>query len=888
MDIVFGLSADEGAFPPHGGTGAGAVGAPVVGPNGLLGILETALGMGSPPIAKVVRVASFQAVLEGMDGGPRFWSRSLAVDAWATSRTLLNWRDELVDAGWSADRAWAAARLSDLAAAERESSSVGAGLADRIAAMSTKLAATPRLPIRRIRLVDRRALHTAGWRGLLNGLEACGVLIEEIEVKPAAPADTALGRLQRWMIDGGDLGGLPDGTVTVATASSSALAAEVVGQWFERSQRDGALIAQEADTHLLDHGLHAAGQPRAGRSQASAHRGSLQLLLLAFKGSWAPFDAHALMELLVFPTSPIASRAGRRLSAALEQAPGRGGDAWIEAWRLIEERELQEAGEDAKEQGKARSRVDRWRSWAEVAVADPIAGMPLEAALAICDRTVAWAVAHFSRDQDPLYQATATLASDVRAALGALKRQTLPRTLIDRIIDQALDTGHANPGAEAEAAPWRSVSQPGAIWGPASTVVWWNFQSTVEGGGRRPWVQAERDELAAAGCSLDEVSRAGQAASAGWERAVLNAQNHVLFVMGALTSGDDETLHPLAHRLAPALDRLADRKRLEDALSMERLTIAGVDVMRVPVQPVPLPQHRSRWMTPAGYAARLGDVSESATSFENLLACQLMWALKHVARLRPGRIRSIPDANQLLGNLAHALARDVFLPGPPPDPLAAAASTAALLDARIDQLAAPLRHPEMTAELAFACDRLPSAMAQLAAVLVENDLEIEATELQVSGAFENALAVRGAVDLVARDRDGNAVIIDLKWTRNARSRLEELRSGRAVQLSTYGAMVTEGAPYRAGYFLLNQRQFATLTQGGLIGRAVTGDRDFPETWTAIMESWRRLRAAAEEGGLVARGVDGMEEHMPADLPIEREVKCEWCDYATLCRVRGLS
>jgi len=262
--------------------------------------------------------------------------------------------------------------------------------------------------------------------------------------------------------------------------------------------------------------------------------------------------------------------------------------------------------------------------------------------------------------------------------------------------------------------------------------------------------------------------------------------------------------------------------------------------------------------------------------------------LKHVARLRPGRIRSIPDANQLLGNLAHALARDVFLPGPPPDPLAAAASTAALLDARIDQLAAPLRHPEMTAELAFARDRLPSAMAQLAAVLVENDLEIEATELQVSGAFENALAVRGAVDLVARDRDGNAVIIDLKWTRNARSRLEELRSGRAVQLSTYGAMVAEGAPYRAGYFLLNQRQFATLTQGGLIGRAVTGDRDFPETWTAIMESWRRLRAAAEEGGLVARGVDGMEEHMPADLPIEREVKCEWCDYATLCRVRGLS
>ena len=888
MDIVFGLGVDDGGFPAHGGSGAGAVGAPVVGPNGLLEILETAFGMGAPPVAKVVRIASFQAALEGLEGADRFWSRSLAVDAWATARTLLNWRDELVDAGWSLDREWTSTRLNDLAAAEGASSEVGAGLADRVSAMSAALAGRPGLPIRRIRLIDVRAMHSVGWRGLLDGIEGCGVAIEQIAVEPAAPAETALGRLQRWMIAGGTVGGQADGTVTVATATSAALAAEITGQWFEAAQCGGVIIAQEADTHLLDHGLHGAGQPRAGRSRASAHRGSLQLLLLAFKGSWAPFDAHALMELLIFPTSPIASRAGRRLAAALEQAPGRGGQEWTEAWRLIEERELEDAGEDAKEAAKARTRIARWRTWAEAAVADPIAGMQLETALATCDRTVAWAVARFARNADPLYQATATLASDVRAALVALGRDTLPRTLIERVIDQALDTGQANPGAEAEAAAWRSVSQPGAIWAPASTVVWWNFQSTTEGGSRRPWDRSEREELGAAGCPLDDVSRAGQAASAGWERAVLNARDHVLFVAGALTSGDDETLHPLAHRLAPALDRLADNVRLEDALTADRLTIAGVDVQRAPVERIPLPQHRSKWATPSGYATRLGDISESATSFENLLSCQLMWALKHVARLRPGRIRSIPDANQLLGNLAHALAREIFLPGPPPNPVEAAARTAERLDARIDELAAPLRHPELTTELAFARDRLPSAMAHLATVLVENGLVVEATELQVSGTFENALAVRGAVDLVARDRDGNAVIIDLKWTRSARSRLDELRSGRAIQLATYGALVAECAPYRAGYFLFNQRQFATLTQGGLIGRAVTGDRSFPETWSAVMESWRRLRAAAEEGGLVARGVDGMEEHMPADLPIEREVNCARCDYVTLCRVRGLA
>jgi ATP-dependent helicase/nuclease subunit B len=56
MDIVFGLWADGGAAPDHGGEGAGALGAPVVGPNGLLEILELPYGLSRPPSAWVVRI----------------------------------------------------------------------------------------------------------------------------------------------------------------------------------------------------------------------------------------------------------------------------------------------------------------------------------------------------------------------------------------------------------------------------------------------------------------------------------------------------------------------------------------------------------------------------------------------------------------------------------------------------------------------------------------------------------------------------------------------------------------------------------------------------------------------------------------------------------------
>ncbi len=889
LNIVFGLQADAGAWPDHGGTGAGSSGSPVVGPSGLIEILETARGLGFPAPSTVVRIAAFQAALEKLSGGQRFWTKSLEVDGWATARTLLQWRDELVAAGWNPTATWDSSRLADLAALANEAADLPPGLADRLSRLVEDLSTFPALPVQRIRLIDERDVHPAGFRRLLKRLEACGVTIEQLPHGPAAPPETALGRLQRWMTGSAPVEGKPDGTVTVATSASAALAAEVMGQWFaERGDRETVLIAQETDTNLLDHGLCAAGQPRAGRSRASAHRGSLQILLLAFKIAWAPFDARALMELLAFPTSPIPPRAARRLAAALEEAPGRGSPIWHEAWSKIGEAELAEAGGDNAKLKKAHARLERWRDWAEPERADPNTGMPLGSALAACDRTIEWARSLHAPNGDPLYAATAALAADVRAAFMKLGREVLPRTLIERIIDQALDVGHDNPAALPEAARWRCVPQPGSVWAPAETVVWWNFRTTQEGLQRQPWTDSERRELAQKGCPVDNVGLAGRSASAAWERAVLHARGNLLLIASGLDCGDDEASHPLAHRLAPATEKLASFVRIEDALTVPTFLMSGVELPRRPVSGPPVPPSRAAWAAPASFQKRLEGLVHSATSFEAGLACQLKWALKHVARLRSGRVRSIPDANQLLGNLAHALAEEIFTAGDPPPMETATERAAELLDRFIEEIAAPLRLPELATHLADARARIPLAMGELARTLAANQLRVEATEKQVSATFANALSVRGAIDLIARDKNGHYVIIDLKWTRNERKRRVELEQGNAVQLATYGAMVAAEAPFRAGYFLLNQRQFLTLSEGGLIGRAVKGARNFSTTWAAVLESWRKLIELAEAGQLVACGLEGHEEHLPADLPIVLEANCKWCDYQTICRVRGLA
>ena len=101
MHIVFGMMADGFAYPDFPGDGPGCLNGCIVGPLGLLEILETKLGLGGPPVTPVVRITAWQKKLqEAGKTGKRFWAASLAADPFSTARLILSWRDALVEGGW--------------------------------------------------------------------------------------------------------------------------------------------------------------------------------------------------------------------------------------------------------------------------------------------------------------------------------------------------------------------------------------------------------------------------------------------------------------------------------------------------------------------------------------------------------------------------------------------------------------------------------------------------------------------------------------------------------------------------------------------------------------------------------------------------------------------
>ncbi|MDZ7801904.1 MAG: PD-(D/E)XK nuclease family protein [Trueperaceae bacterium] len=366
---------------------------------------------------------------------------------------------------------------------------------------------------------------------------------------------------------------------------------------------------------------------------------------------------------------------------------------------------------------------------------------------------------------------------------------------------------------------------------------------------------------------------------------MLQARGRLVLLPVGLEAGGEEATHPLAHRLAPALKRLAVRTTLEWALSGPRLRLGGADLPREAIERRPLPQATRHWPAPGALPAKLAGRTESATSLTRLFQCQLKWSLHDLARLRPARGRAIPDTHQLLGTLAHALSKELFEAGPPPEPEVAATRASELLESLIEQRAVPLLQPAHAVDLMDARLRLPRAMGSLARLLRENALEVVATELYDQAQPAEGPPLQGAIDLLAHDPAGDRVVVDLKWTRSRTYRRDELREGRAVQLAVYGVMTSPDRP-RGGYFLLRDGEFLTPRGKGLAGTQVPVPYDLRETWQHVVTTWRTWTTLAERGELHATGVDDEEQAPLEGLPLVLEPRCDWCDFATICRLRG--
>lgn len=896
MRLIFGEACDARAFPDFPGECEGAVDVAVVGLPGLVANLEIALGLSGPPISEAVRVATYAAKLAASLGGEQaFFAASFENDRWATAQSLLTWRDHLVGCGWSR-RSIGSPRVDALAHVEEAGPELPRGLCDRINALVAILAERPQLELSNITIACPRAVLSPSSARLIDALEPCGVaILEDLVDVPNASGD--LGRVQAFLGSRAIEPLVGDGTFTLIEADTALMASEAVAEWLaagaEAELEGSVILSPDGDSALLDGALIARGLPALGLSAPSSWRGALQVLPLAFKVSWAPFDVRALLDLLLSPRPPIGRDAARRLARALSEEPGIGGAAWRQAWSKIEERLAERfAGEpDAEE--RISGRLSRWRIWTTGGQFDRTAGMPSDAGRQIAARVAEWALNADAGRGDPLMLAVAGSARALAEAIDVFGQDRLPTLLVERMIEVVLADGAGNPDHVAMAGGLRGVANPTAIWGPVDRLVWWGFKGPGERAPLLPWDRNEIALLASAGCRIETPS-AG-AARIAWSQAnpLRRARERVLLVRPARDGANETTSHPLAHQLAPLMPPSGSAAyeaihfRAERLLADPRVALAGRRIERVDMELVQTPEARALWRLPAAAIARLNARRESATSFERLTNCQLRWVLRDVLQLRRGRFAEVPGTHQLVGNLAHAIANVVFAPGAPPHPEAAEDAARAVFDDMLAKIAAPLQQPEFAGELAAARSRIPAALKDLARLLHEKGFDVLGTELEREANFGDDLSVQGRLDMLVRHPERGLAVIDLKWTRSSKRRREEIADGRAIQLATYGAIADPAAPGAApgAYYLLNQRRLIGPVGAAVADEEVETARTLGETWTDLVRTWRIWRDAAAGGAAIATGLPDVGGQRPANLPIDPpESPCAFCELTGLCRI----
>lgn len=842
------------------------LGHPAWSPSQLLRDLELRLGLPRADDDVAARLPAWQRAL----AAPRepFYAASLASDPIGTARTLLSWRDELVDAGWDGEPIPdGGPRLDALAAAQAHG-----GGADRLRAVETELTSSGQRPYDALALLEPRALWSVRWQRVFASLERAGVVVHpwhRPENRGADPA-TDLGAVQA-MLRGEPLRALRgDGTFLVLRAETSHPLAERTAALLAR-HRDGAVVVRCTDPAPLEAALARHGLPGQGLAPASPWRPAMQLLPLALELAFAPRNPHRVIELLTLPVGLFRRELSGRLARAVAAQPGIGGSEWQReraagAARLRERFAAEDGGADPD--ARVHAELARVAEWIEGPSLDPFEA-PREALLAVVNRVAAFLQPRLP--MDATYVAAYRQAVALRESLAHFPEARLSREHVRQLLD---DVVHApEPALVSNELAHRidHVTHPSAILVAPHTVVFWNFVSAIERRiRRRPWGRDERQALATAGVVFPDESGLLSTEAESWRRALLAARERVVLAFPDTLHGEPCAPHAMWDELSARLGAIP-----EAAL--------GLATGHVPSLPLPAP--RGAWFAPASYLE--DDAALSATAIESLVQCPLQFVLRHRLRLRSGAVSKVASGTLLNGKLGHRLVEELHAEGA--FALADedfAARMHALFDRLIDTEGATLRLDGASFERDQLTEQIQRAMRALRSYLRTSRWRIAAVEERLGGTLEGRLDVR----LV--DDAGKTAILDLKWGESKYR--ERVGEGRAVQLAAYVHAVHDGVRSipPAAYFSLTSGRVLTQDERMRAPRRIDGE-SLVDTWSRVEKTRTAVRWAFARGEipvaatrralplLDALGVPALDRAGYYALP-KAEDACDYCDHTAIC------
>lgn len=765
-----------------------AVGVARVGPRGLLGLLESDLGVAWPPVHAAEELGMYRECLAECVDLSRFYRESFAVDPVGTARTLLDWRREWYLHGWegtfSGDIAAREPRLGDMAAVEARARERLPPCQGQRLRRVLELLGTRRTQIDKLELADPPEDLPPMWRRLAERLDGTALVQGDGE----APADSDLGRLQALLRGGAPARLSADGSLLMLRAQSRDTSAQAVAEMLlANGGSDRSVVVASQDGIILDNAFGRVGLPRAGFQHYSPFRAASQVLKLALALVWEPLDPHRLLQFLIHPVSPLPWKTRALLAEAVAAQPGVGGPAW--------QRALDKAGAGAEE-------ARFWTMPRRYAAGDGAAAELLEERGAAC---AAWLGRRFGELRGA--EATAVYAAASRQAeafVDSVRRrrasgaERIAKVEADRLVDEVA-RALPDDATLAEASHVPATRHPELVTAPVDEVLWWNIEpqrldlAPV-------FSPTELAALGTAGVALPAPQARVAASVRAWQRPVFNCRRRLLLVV----HDSDQGRHPLVGRIEAQLPGCR-QVRLDEGLLEGNATAAKALAIAMPPLPTrPLPAKRRWWRLGRRLPRR---ETESYSSLAAACYHPHQWLLRYHARLRGSRIADVADEALLFGSLAHRLFERFFQDHDrhprhwrqlPADALEQWLRTN--LPDLVEKEGAVLLAPGRGVDKQRVSTQLEQGLARLLTHLRAAGVVAVESERDLQRPFSDG-ALAGSADLVAIRADGASAVLDAKWG-SENHRLKELEEGRHLQLAVYGFALAEEAWPAVGYYVV--------------------------------------------------------------------------------------
>ncbi len=769
--------------------------------QGLLSQLAMHAGIHQQIPSYPERLASYhKALLEyDKDHADNTFHKSINIDSMSVAKTLLQWRDYLALCGWNSETKLNNNCTRLITLAEIDKGFEDKGLAKLLSKLQEQLnlmvsgEATIPTIYKELIIEIPCALDLLPdyIQPILNSLRSLGVTIEvnEEDTNAMPKIINEIHFTQQWKAEA----------------------------WLSQQAPDAYDLWINTDNKRLDNWLHMSGQPVCGSEMDKANPQITQLFLLAVQLFQRPLNVNTLLQYLFLPECPLDRKFRRELAKNIVREGGFCNEKVRKCIKAYIERELKDEKDTTPQKSTQGQREAEYLSYLPFDLRTEEKALPLAKETNIVDKkTLTKFLSSIeSYASERVVKIASKLPYDARISQLRAVSEMIKALIdqIDKIIvgdlsfkkliqwSQSLYESGDYKLYNAQTHSRMLITLPSNMISNASKVIWCDFYGDVPKKLSTDFLSPyEQQELEKHGVHLwdkDDETKLLNILSA----LPLHHTTESLTVITCDKVGASKLpLHPLYHLVQDSSQK-QDGDALYNALATKEVSM--VDNCRDDVKKeirFDATAHPVTWKE-----------MESFTSMEKLLQNPFDYFMQY-----PLQFQDISDTNIKLsttyGYVAHETIEYLFTTERGNEGLNdfVVSHYEEALHRALLRKGALLLLPEHHLDKDRLTYLLRKCVKNLAALVEDNGLTVVNCEQKEKEQldFEEGIFLKGDIDMVLKDKDGNEVVFDLKWTSKKDKFQKTLEKNRALQLAIYQAMLKkhsgESAVVRTAYFVMPQ------------------------------------------------------------------------------------